>query len=157
MTATSFVSQPVRSLFAVFALCALVLGGVTPRPASADGAASTRNIILGAAAVAAGIIIYNNVAHKHAAANQVVGYTRDGGVVHADGRVTYPNGRTLYTSNGDGRVCGYGYGEPCYGTPVAYRRQGDDDDRYRPRRHHRHAHRWHADGDEGEQRGDDGE
>jgi hypothetical protein len=66
------------------------------QPARADGAASTRNIILGAAAVAAGIIISQNVAHKRELAGTVAGYTSDGATVYADGRVAYANGASYY-------------------------------------------------------------
>ena len=141
MTASIRAFRATRTLFTILALFALV-ASIAPRPASAEGAASTRNIILGAAAAVAGIVIYDNVRHKRAAANQVVGYTRDGGTVHADGRVTYPNGRTYYTSNGDGRVCGYGYGNACNGTPVVYRSREDDErDRWRSDRGDRG---WHG-------------
>jgi hypothetical protein len=139
MTLTS----PERLSYAFIAtlmLIALLLSAAAPRPARADGAASTRNIILGAAAVATGIFIYNNVQHKRAAArNTVVGYTRDGGSVYSDGRILYPNGRTLYASNGNGRACGYdGVHERCGARPLAYYSQTDDRDRHaRDNGHHR--------------------
>ena len=77
-------------------LLTVVLGIGSIQPARADGAASTRNIILGAAAVAAGIIIGRNVAHKRELATTVAGYTTDGGTVFADGRVVYANGASYY-------------------------------------------------------------
>jgi len=117
----SFLFFRSRTLVALFALFALFVGS-TPAPARADGAASTRNIVLGAAAAVAGIIIYNNIHHKQIAHDTIVGRTNDGGVVYADGRIVYPNGNVLYTSNGNGRVCSYanGYVERCGGQPVAY-------------------------------------
>ncbi len=155
MTA-SIVSRPLRALVATFTLVALLFGALAPRTASADGAASTRNIILGAAALAAGVIIYNNVQHKRAARNAVVGYTRDGGVVYGDGRIVYPNGRTLYASNGDGRSCGYEDGqERCGARPVAYYPQYNsdrDDRRWRDEGRDRgwsHHHRHDDDRDQG--------
>jgi len=85
-------------------------------PSHADSAATTRNIILGAVAVTAGIILYNNYEHKVAQANTVVGYTSDGGVVYGDGRVVYPNsgGVVTYLSNNGSRPCTFnGYGPRC--------------------------------------------
>lgn len=79
------------------AVLALIVALSVTRPALADGAASTRNIMLGAAAAIAGIIIYNNIHHKQVAHKRIVGYTRDGGTVYADGRIVYPNGDVLYT------------------------------------------------------------
>ncbi|MBV8749247.1 MAG: hypothetical protein JO103_06000 [Candidatus Eremiobacteraeota bacterium] len=98
-----------------------MLAFVRPVPARADSAASTRNIILAGAAIAAAIIISNNVHRKQVAANTIVGRTADGGLVYGDGRVVYPNGDVLYTSNGDGRPCNWqGYGSQCGSAPVAY-------------------------------------
>ncbi|MDQ2908144.1 MAG: hypothetical protein M3R44_02205 [Candidatus Eremiobacteraeota bacterium] len=169
MTATiSQARSPWRLLPALLLLAAL-LAGIAPRPAAADGAASTRNIILGAAAIAAGIIIYNNVHHKNVQHNTVVGYTRDGGTVYADGRIVYPNGNVLYTGNRNGQPCGYAAGyASCGGTPVAYyprngeygRRDADDayrnPGRHRGWGHHKHHHgdrddraERHGDGDDG--------
>src|ERR1700680_2669712 len=78
------------------ALLTAAFGISSVQPARADGAASTRNIILGAAAVAAGIIISRNVAHKRELAGTVAGYTSDGATVYADGRVAYANGASYY-------------------------------------------------------------
>jgi hypothetical protein len=76
------------------------------QPARADQAAVTRNIILGAAALAAGVIISQNVAHKHALANAIAGYTPDGATVYQDGRVVYPNGNFYYPgNNGQSLAC----------------------------------------------------
>ncbi len=68
-------------------------------PAKADGAASTRNIIIGAAALAAGIAIESNVARKNAAAESVQGYLPDGSTVYQDGRVVNRNGQSYYPGN----------------------------------------------------------
>jgi hypothetical protein len=73
-----------------------ILATSAMQPARADGAASTRNIILGAAALIAGAAIESNAAHKRQVANSVVGYLPDGAVVYQDGRVVLPNGRTYY-------------------------------------------------------------
>jgi hypothetical protein len=96
----------------------------TARPVQAEtaGQRSTRNIILGAVALTAGIILYNNYHHKQLAHNTIVGYTADGGTVYADGRVVYPDGTVLYTSNNGRRPCEYdGYGVPCNNAVRAYR------------------------------------
>lgn len=83
----------------VAAALALVVAVSMTRPVLADGAASTRNIILGAAAVAAGIIISDNVHHKQAQANTIVGYTADGGTVYADGHIVWPDGSVTYANS----------------------------------------------------------
>jgi hypothetical protein len=114
----------------VLALIVSMLAG-TMSQTRADAAATTRNIILGAAAVAVGIILYNNYQHKLALANTaaqqantVVGYTNDGGVVYGDGRVVYPNsgGVVTYLSNNGSQPCAFnGYATQCAPTHlVAY-------------------------------------
>ena len=85
----------VRTLAAGLALAG-TLGFGTAAPAKADGAASTRNIILGAAAAVAGLAISANVAHKNAEATTIQGYLPDGSAVYADGHVATPNGSTYY-------------------------------------------------------------
>src|SRR5664279_2989318 len=70
----------------------------TMAPAYADGAASTRNILLGAAALA-GIAIESNVAHKKAQANTISGYLPDGSAVYGDGHVVNANGYSYYPGN----------------------------------------------------------
>jgi hypothetical protein len=75
------------------------LGLSTIQPARADGAASTRNIIFGAAALFAGIAIESNVAHKNAVADTVQGYLPDGATVYEDGHVVNPDGTSYYPSN----------------------------------------------------------
>lgn len=95
----------------------MLAGAFSPTLAATSGQTSTRNIILGALAMTAGIILYNNYQHKVAYANSVVGYTRDGGVVYGDGRIVYPNGLTVYTSNTGNQVCTFdGYGQQCQQT-----------------------------------------
>lgn len=117
-----------RSILLALALAAAFtaqLAPASPAVAETSGQASTRNIALGAAAAAIGIIIYNNVQHKNAAANEVVGHTRDGGTVYSDGRIVYPNGNVLYASNGNGRVCNWnGPGERCGRQVSAYHPRG---------------------------------
>jgi hypothetical protein len=81
------------------ALATLVTAGTMslalPAPALADSAASTRNIILGVAAIA-GIAIESNVAHKNAQANTITGYLHDGSRVYGDGHVVNGNGDSYY-------------------------------------------------------------
>lgn len=90
---------------------ALGAGALRPAPALADGAASTRNIILGAAALVAGIAIESNVAHKNAVANTVEGYLPNGATVYEDGNVVLPNGESYYPGNyGESIDCN---GEQC--------------------------------------------
>jgi hypothetical protein len=106
----------------VAALIISVLAGSVSQT-RADGAASTRNIILGGLALTAGIILYNNYEHKLALANSaaqqantVVGQTSDGGVIYGDGRVVYPNsgGIVVYLSNGGSHPCAFnGYYARC--------------------------------------------
>lgn len=83
-------------------LAALAVAGTLsltmPTPALADGAASTRNIIFGAAAIA-GIAIEANVAHKNAQANRISGYLPNGSAVYGDGHVTNRDGSTYYPAN----------------------------------------------------------
>jgi len=80
-------------------LAVAILAAGAMQPAKADGAATTRTIILGAAALAAGIVIESNVAHKKQVANTIQGYLPDGSVVYADGRVVLPNGQSYYPGN----------------------------------------------------------
>ena len=88
-----------RALIAV-ALTASFCFGVA-QPARADGAAVTRNAIIGGALIVTGIVIGKNVAHKKELAHTVVGNTPDGATVFADGRVAYPGGYSYYP-NDDG-------------------------------------------------------
>src|SRR5438105_3896996 len=116
-------TNPLRPLIAMV-LAVLIAISSLASPVSADtaGQRSTRTIILGGLAAAAAIILYNNYHHKQVAANTIVGYTRDGGVVHADGRITYPDGTVLYSGTGSRQRCTYdGYGTPCGQRTYAYR------------------------------------
>jgi hypothetical protein len=87
-------SSLARSVLA--ALLIASFGMTSAQPARADQAAFSRNIIIGAALAAVGIIIGSNVAHKAQLASTVVGYTQDGATVYADGRVVYGNGYSFY-------------------------------------------------------------
>ena len=78
---------------------AATFGLASIAPASADQAAATRNTILGAAALIAGIAIESNLANKNAQANTLEGYTRDGAAVYQDGHVVEPNGSSYYPGN----------------------------------------------------------
>ena len=96
-------------LFMATGAAAALATSAIPRPAAAD-TTSTMETLLGAAAVIGGIVISNNIAHKHAQANQVVGYTANGGTVYADGRIVMPNGQTYYpNANGQNQIAQYGY------------------------------------------------
>lgn len=85
-----------------FSLAMLATAGTlslsTIAPASADSAASTRNILLGAAALA-GLAIESNVSRKNARANNISGYLPDGSAVYGDGRVVARNGDSYYPGN----------------------------------------------------------
>lgn len=70
----------------------LATGAVAPRPAAANTATT---LAIGAAALIGGLILYNNYQHKKQAANEVVGYTRNGGAILGDGRIVMPNGQTF--------------------------------------------------------------
>jgi hypothetical protein len=111
------VARNFRAALLVWTLVLSMVAGMTsPAPADTAGQVSTRNIILGAVALTAGIILYNNYEHKVAAANTVVGYTADGGVVYADGRIVYPNSGNIvvYASNNGSAPCTFiGPGVPC--------------------------------------------
>jgi hypothetical protein len=123
------------------------MGLTTLTPAKADGATSTRNIIIGAAALVAGVAIESNVAHKNRLANTLQGYLPDGGVVYGDGRIVEPDGQTYYPGNNgqqvacNGQYCsisntgnyggsygynqnGYGYGGGGYQGFARHRRNG---------------------------------
>jgi hypothetical protein len=118
-------ARPLLLSLALAAAFAVPLAPAGPAQAETSGQASTRNIALGAAAAAIGIILYNNVQHKNAAANGVVGHTRDGGTIYSDGRIVYPDGNVLYASNGNGRVCSWnGNGERCGQRVNAYHPRG---------------------------------
>ena len=70
----------------------------TAIPAKADQT-STDEIILGAAAVVAGVATYANVQHKNQLASTVQGYTPWGATVYEDGHVVLPNGQSYYPGN----------------------------------------------------------
>jgi hypothetical protein len=101
-------------LIAIALVASIGLSDVSPAAAETPGQASTRNIVLGAVAALTAIVLYNNYEHKKAAANSVVGRTANGGIVHGDGRVTYPNGAVYYPSNDGRTACAYdGNGPRC--------------------------------------------
>jgi hypothetical protein len=107
-----------------------------PRPANADGAASTRNIILGAAAATA--VILSTTHQRRPSGGTIVGHTDDGGLIYADGRVVYEGGDVLYTSNGDGAVCAWvGSYNPCSPHVVVFY------PRYYRGHDHGHHYGWH--------------
>lgn len=124
-----------KALVAFALVLIFAFGAIAPGSAETAGQRSTRNIILGAVAVAAGIVIYNNIHHKQVAHDTVVGRTADGGIVHADGRITYPDGSVVYTSNNGRNPCAYdGEGEQCTTNARAYAWRAPGD------------HEWHGHG-----------
>jgi len=99
----------ISKLITAAGMAAALAVGSIPKPAAAS-TQSTLNTVLGAAAVIGGIILYNNYQHKRQAANNIVGYTRNGGTVYGDGRIVMPNGQTIYpNSNGQ-----YPWGQTAY-------------------------------------------
>src|ERR1700680_105072 len=90
--------KPLQLILAT-TLAVATLAATTMQPAKADQATSTRNIILGAAALVAGFAIESNVSHKHRLANTVQGYLPDGSTVYADGHVLLQNGQVYYPGN----------------------------------------------------------
>ena len=111
-----------KNLLIASVVLSILFGTVSPTIADTAGQVSTRNIALGALAIATGIILYNNYQHKAQYANSVVGYTRDGGVVYGDGRIVYPNNITAYATNNGTQVCSFnGVGVPCRPTNLTGR------------------------------------
>lgn len=103
----------ITSIVTATALTAAI-GLSTIAPAKADGAASTRNIIIGAAALAAGVAIESNVARKNRQSGTVQGYLPNGGTVYQDGHVVLPSGQSYYPGNNGQQVaCN---GQNCYTT-----------------------------------------
>ena len=99
-------------------LAAAVTGSLTAGPLETPAEASTGSTlttIAGIVALVGGIILYNNYEHKRQAANTIVGYTRNGGVVYGDGRIVLPNGQTIYP-NANGT---YPWGQAAYYQPQA--------------------------------------
>lgn len=148
---------PLRKVLVACALAASLFSATALR-SSADtaGQVSTRNIILGGLAVAAGIIIYNNYEHKVAQANTVVGHTSDGGIVYGDGRIVYPSsGNTVvYLSNNGQAPCSYtGVGVRCVPTRLyAYFPHGYVSPCWPPG-HCKQYWKEHPDNDQGENEG----
>jgi len=101
--------KTIRNFGLSIAAAAVFASGAAPRPAAAN-ASSTITTIAAAAAVIGGIVLYNNYEHKKQAANQVVGYTRNGGSILGDGRIVMPNGQTYYP-NANGQ---YAWGQSAY-------------------------------------------
>lgn len=85
------------SIITATALAATFAFGAA-QPAKADQT-TTDDIILGAAALAAGIATYTNVQHKNQLATTVQGYTPWGATVYEDGHVVLPNGQSYYPGN----------------------------------------------------------
>lgn len=118
--------HPLKRINIALVSCALVLtlvgGTIAPVAAESSGQQSTRNIVLGALALAVGIVLYNNAQHKVTTANSVVGYTRDGGRVYGDGRIVYPNNITAFATNNGSQACSFnGVGVPCRPTNLSAR------------------------------------
>jgi hypothetical protein len=94
-----------KLIVATGAAASISVGAFMPRPASAD----TTSTILTAAAAIGAVVLYSNIQRKQAAANTVVGYTRNGGTVYADGRVVMQNGQTYYPNSNTNGQYGYNY------------------------------------------------
>ena len=112
----------IRTLTAVAIAMTLAFGS-TVKPAAADQAAATRNLIFGGIAALAIGLTASNVAHKDAVANTVEGYTPDGSTVYEDGHVVLPDGQSYYPGNQgqsiscNGGACAigvYGYNDAGY-------------------------------------------
>jgi len=151
--------HPFKKINSVLVSCALVLsllgGTYSPVTAETAGQQSTRNIALGALALAVGIVLYNNSQHRAASANTVVGYTRDGGVLYGDGRIVYPNNITAYATNNGSQACSFnGVGVPCRPTNLSGRfRRGYTPPCWPPghckqywKKHHKDKDKDHGDG-----------
>ena len=106
-------SRFTRAFVAAGAAATMSLSSV-PKTAAASTADTTRTLLYAAAAVGA-IVLYNNYQHKRQAANQIVGYTQNGGTVYGDGRIVAANGQTYYP-NANGQ---YAWGQPAYYNPNA--------------------------------------
>ncbi len=117
-----------KFIMAAGAAAAVGTGALMPRPASAD----TTSTILTAAAAIGAIVLLNNYEHKAAAANAIVGYTRDGGTVYGDGRIVMPDGQTYYPNSDGAAPNQYSYGgwTPNYGYVQNY--GGNAGARYAP-------------------------
>jgi hypothetical protein len=102
-----------KLIVATGAAASVSVGALMPRPASAD----TTSTILTAAAAIGAVVLYSNIQRKQAAANNIVGYTRNGGTVYADGRVVMANGQTYYPNSNSNGQYGYNYpiNNPNYG------------------------------------------
>ncbi len=94
-----------KFIVATGAAASVSVGALMPRPASAD----TTSTILTAAAAIGAVVLYSNIQRKQAAANTIVGYTRNGGTVYADGRVVMQNGQTYYPNSNTNGQYGYNY------------------------------------------------
>lgn len=97
------------TIVCIVAGLSLLLAGatVTPAQSATAGQISTRNIILGAVAVTAAVVLYNEYRH---APGTIVGRAEDGGRVYIDGRVIFPDGSVIYLSNDGRRPCDF-YGD----------------------------------------------
>ena len=138
----------ITAVLIAFALVASIfLSAVSPAFADTAGQRSTRNIVLGAAAAITAIILYNNYQHKKAAANTIVGRTRDGGIVYGNGQVVYPNGRVYYPSNDGRTACAYD-GEGPYCDQNARLYYGHRGHAYGRNKHH-HENENQGEGDDG--------
>jgi hypothetical protein len=105
-------------------LAAAVGLGSTAQPAKADD--NTLGYALGAAALAAGVLTAENVAHKNQMSSTVQGYLPNGGVVYEDGHIVLPNGQSYYPSSSgkqvtcNGQQCYIVGGGPGFGYPGNY-------------------------------------
>ncbi|MDQ6780807.1 MAG: hypothetical protein M3Z37_06615 [Candidatus Eremiobacteraeota bacterium] len=149
MLATTTRTTPgLVSIVAMALAFVMALGAIAPAFAETAGQRSTRNIILGAFALTAGIILYNNYHHKQVAHNTIVGHTYDGGTVYADGHIVYPDGTVVYTSNNGRTRCDYlGNGERCGPAAHGYAWRYAGTTQWHGRGHHLGHYKHHGEGD----------
>ncbi len=120
-----------KALIALALVFAMAGACVQSSSAATAGQISTRNIVLAAAAVTVGIILYNNYEHHQVSQSTVVGHTGDGGVVYGDGRILYPGGVVVYASNDGVHLCAYyGVGVRCGPRALGHPWRYDDDDHW---------------------------
>lgn len=137
------------SIVAMALAFVMALGAIAPAFAETAGQRSTRNIILGAVALTAGIILYNNYHHRQVAHNTVVGRTYDGGTVYADGRIVYPDGTVVYTSNNGRTPCSYdGDGDRCGPAAHGYAWRYAGASQWHGRGRHLGHYKHHGEGDD---------
>jgi hypothetical protein len=104
----SFIQGYTFKPFAAIAVAVMfAFAGATRASSETAGQISTRDIVLGALAGAAAVVLYEDYHHTQGA---IVGRTQDGGTVYIDGRIVFPGGTVVYLSNDGRHPCDY-YGD----------------------------------------------